>query len=142
MVLKAISSKASDLELTLKHEFYRSFDYLLSDDYQWLAADLIALILHYCPQSSLVKLTAHDVANVTAFMQGHRQYACCVFSLYLWLKERLINTNLADQSDTAVLIQRIMQKHSIADVCHQHGFTGKKILEQFLRAKIKVLTLC
>jgi tRNA(Met) cytidine acetyltransferase len=141
LVLKPLSYKASELEFTLKHEFYRSFDYLLSDDYQWLAADLIALILHYCPKASMVQLTDHDLANVTAFIQGHRQYACCVFSLYLWLKERLINTNLAEQSDTAVLIQRIMQKQSITDVCYQHGFTGKKMLEQFLREKLKRL-LC
>ncbi len=139
LVLKAISSKSSELELTVEHEFYRSFDYLLSDEYQWLAADLIALIQHYCPKTSMVELTEYDLVNVAAFTQGHRQYACCVFSLYVWLKERLINTHLGDQRDIAVLIQRIMQKHSIADVCHQHGFSGKKILEQFLREKIKAL---
>jgi hypothetical protein len=34
-----------------------------------------------------------------------------------------------------------MQKQSITDVCYQHGFTGKKMLEQFLREKLKRL-LC
>mgnify|MGYP000334571967 CR=1 FL=1 len=140
LVLNALSDKALKLEAVTKHEFYRSFDHLLNDEYQWLAADLIALIQYYCPKTCRVKLTAHDNANVSAFVQGHRQYACCVFSLYLWLKERLLNENLAKQSDIAVLIQRIMQKHSITELCHQHGFAGKKALEKFLRSRIKTLS--
>jgi len=139
LVLNAVSNKAINLESVIKHEFYRSFDHLLNDEYQWLAADLIALIQYHCPKACRVKLTAHDNANVSAFVQGHRQYACCVFSLHLWLKERLLNENLADQTDVAVLIQRIMQKQSITELCQQHGFTGKKALEQFLTSKIKQL---
>ena len=139
LVLNAVSKKAMNLESAIKHEFYRSFDHLLNDEYQWLAADLIALIQYYYPKSCEVKLTAHDNANVSAFVQGHRQYACCAFSLYLWLKVRLTNTNLAEQSEIAVLIQRSMQKQNIAALCQQHNFTGKKALEQFLRNTIKTL---
>ncbi|MBL0711799.1 MAG: tRNA(Met) cytidine acetyltransferase [Colwellia sp.] len=150
LVLKAVSSKVLNIETDLKHEFYRSFDFLLNDEYQWLAADLIALIQHYCPKSLLVELTAHDLANVSAFTCGHRQYSCCVFSLHLWLKSVLVehplaehtlveHTHLSEQSGVAVLIQRIMQKHNISTLCRQHNFNGKKELEQFLRAKINQL---
>ncbi len=140
LVLNALSDKAQNLKAVIKYEFYRSFDYLLNDEYQWLAADLIALIQHHCPKNCRVTLTEHDNANISAFVQGHRQYACCAFSLHLWLKAQLSNEGFAKQSDIAVLIQRIMQKQSIAELCHQYGFTGKKALEQFLRSKIKQLS--
>lgn len=139
LVLKAVSSEAAEQVNTINNEFYRSFDYLLTDNYQSLAAELIALILHYCPSASLVQLTEQDIDNVSAFVKGHRQYACCVFSLHLWLKQHLISADHTAQAELVVLIERIMQKHSITEVCHQHGFTGKKQLEQFLQSKIEVL---
>ncbi|MCW8832467.1 MAG: GNAT family N-acetyltransferase, partial [Colwellia sp.] len=136
LVLKAVSPQAFQLESAINHEFYRSFDYLLVDEYQGIAADLIALIQHYCPKALQTELTAHDIAAVTAFVQGHRQYSCCVLSLHLWLKKRLFKSNLAEQAEIMIFIKRIMQKHSIAELCKQHDFTGKKALEQFLRANI------
>ncbi len=38
-----------------------------------------------------------------------------------------------------VLNSRIMQKHSISEVCSDYGFTGKKSLEQYLQAQVRDL---
>lgn len=135
LVIKPLCQSAQQLAVAINTEFYRSFDYLLVEEYKQLVPSLVALIQKYCPQSSLQKLTTLDNANVEAFAQGNRQYSSCVFSLHLWLKHQLNRQNFIEKKQE-VLISRIMQKHSVSDVCHAYHFTGKKTLEQFLRASI------
>jgi len=138
LVLKALSQAGSTALDDINTEFYRCFDYLLTDEYKHLAAELVALILHYCPQLSCVMLNVRDKANIEAFAQGYRQYSSCVFSLHLWLMQRLSNTTALVDKDLLVFISRIMQKQSINDVCNVYGFTGKKDLDQFLKSKVSM----
>lgn len=135
LVLKSLSENSELVLAAINTEFYRCFDYLLVDEYKDLAPSLVALIQQYCPQSSLPVLSLLDNANVDAFAHGYRQYASCVFSLHLWLKQQLSSQSLNDKV-LSVLISRIMQKHSISDVCTTYHFTGKKALEQFLKASV------
>ncbi len=135
LVLKALSENSELALATINAEFYRCFDYLLVDEYKNLATNLVALIQHYCPQSPLLVLSTLDNANVEAFAHGYRQYSSCVFSLHLWLKQQLSRQSLDDKV-LSVLISRVMQKHSISQVCRTYGFTGKKALEQFLKLSI------
>lgn len=136
LVLKALS-KAGTMALDdISTEFYRSFDYLLTQEYKQLTAELVALILHYCPPILYIKLTRRDKANIEAFAQGHRQYSSCVFSLHLWLRLQLSNSTAFEDNTLLVFISRIMQKQSINEVCNTYGFTGKKDLEQFLKSRV------
>lgn len=139
LLLKPLNEEASKLAFALQYEYYRSFDFLLSDEYQYLTTELIALILSYCPSQSEKLLSAKDKRNVIAFSKGHIQYSCCVFSLYLWLKEQIINNNLSSLKYRSVLIQRILQRHSIAEVSRKHNLSGKKELEQLIRSEIKII---
>jgi tRNA(Met) cytidine acetyltransferase len=135
LVLQSLSSNTEKALTAINTEFYRCFDYLLVEEYKYLSPDLVALIQHYYPQTSLLVLSALDEANVAAFAHGHRQYSSCVFSLHLWLKQRLCTQPENDET-LPILIRRIMQKHSINDVCRRYNFTGKKALEQFLKSCI------
>lgn len=135
LVLKSLSVNAERVLITINTEFYRTFDYLLVEEYKYLATTLVALIQQYCPQTSLLELSALDNANVEAFAHGYRQYSSCVFSLHLWLKQQLCNQQLSDEV-LSVLISRIMQKHSVSDICSTYHFTGKKALEQFLKTSV------
>ena len=94
------------------------------------------LILQLCPQTLLPLLSERDNANVSAFAKGHRQYSSCVFSLHLWLKHQLVNSAIVDSHTSKVFISRIMQKHSISNVCRDNEFTGKKSLEQYLKKAV------
>jgi tRNA(Met) cytidine acetyltransferase len=136
LVLKSLSENSEPLLASINTEFYRCFDYLLVEEYKHLSTNLVALIQAHCPPSSLKVLSQLDIANAEAFALGYRQYSSCVFSLHLWLKQELCNQEL-DNEVLCVLISRIMQKHSIADVCHTYHFTGKKALEQFLKLSVK-----
>ena len=136
LVLKALSPTGQTALADINAEFYRSFDYLLNDEYKSLSADLVALILHNCPPALLSTLSLRDKANVENFSQGHRKYSNCVFSLHLWLKHQLIKQTSVEDEKLLILISRIMQKHHINDVCTDYGFTGKKALEQFIKNEI------
>lgn len=137
LVLKALSKKGDAALTDINAEFYRSFDYLLTDEYQHLPAKLVALILHCCPAEYLTSLSARDKANVDGFSQGHRQFSSCVFSLHIWLKQQLVQPTIVADDSLLVLINRIMQKHSISEVCIEYGFTGKKALEHYLQSVIR-----
>lgn len=136
LVLKALTQSGEKALCDINTEFYRCFDYLLVDEYKSLPADLVALILHDCPPEYLTPLSVRDKTNVAVFAQGHRQFSSCAFSLNLWLKHQLVTHPVLEDKRLWVLISRIMQKHSISDVCTNYGFTGKKTLEQFLRDEI------
>lgn len=137
LMLKALS-KAGNTALTdINAEFYRSFDYLLLDEYKYLTAELVALILHNCPPEYLTPLSMRDKANIEDFSLGHRQFSTCAFSLHLWLKYQLVIQATLEDEKLLVLISRVMQKHSISELCIDFGFTGKKALEQMLKSAVQ-----
>jgi tRNA(Met) cytidine acetyltransferase len=137
LVLKSLSQAGNVALIDINAEFYRSFDYLLTYEYKYLSVELAALILHFCPTEYLSPLSLRDKANVEAFSQGHRQFSSCVFSLHLWLKQQLVTRTVFEDKNLLVLLSRIMQKHSINEVCTEHGLTGKKSLEQFLQSSVR-----
>lgn len=137
LVLKALSHAGESALADINAEFYRTFDYLLVDEYKYLSGKLVALILHHYPTELLAALSTRDKVNIDAFSQGHRQFSSCVFSLHLWLKQQLVEPTAVEDDALLVLIRRIMQKHSISEVCAEYSFTGKKALEQFLQSTIR-----
>ena len=136
LVLKSLSNKANKTLNSINLVFYRSFDYLLTDEYKYLPAKLVLLILQYSPALNGVELNGHDKGNVLGFSLGYRQYSSCVFSLHLWLKLTISSSVKNGEDELQVLINRVFQKQSIAEICTTYGFTGKKALEQFIRSKV------
>jgi len=151
LLLKPLSAEANKQCVAVTEEFYRTFDYLLVDEYKYLTTELVALILQHCPvtllgnifcnNTLLGNITEHDKENIIGYAQGHRQYSTCIFSLHLWLKHQLTyqfiyqakHSDVFTDKQNKVLISRIMQKHSINEVCQSNNLSGKKTLEQFLK---------
>ena len=121
----------------LQKNFYRSFDYLLLEEYKTLPTALVSLLLKQNTSEELSSLSALDIANVHAFSKGERLYSSCCYSLYLWLKHDLLvhDENLACQvkQDALVLIARLIQKHDSDTICQQFAFTGKKMLNKHIK---------
>lgn len=131
MVLKAINHNLGAQLIQVNDEFCRSFDFLLADEYKTLSADLVLLLLSQKNQDQLVTLAPTTLANVQAFAQGQRLYSNCAYSLYLWLKQRLLVKETVEYEPVLLaMISRLMQKHCIDELCQQYSYTGKKMLEQ------------
>jgi len=141
LVLKAFSQTGRRTLVDINAEFYRSFYYLLTDEYRHLATDLVAIIMHNSPPALLTPLNPRDIESVEAFSQGYRQFSSCVFSLHLWLQHQLITQTAIKDEKLLVLVSRIMQKYSIVEVCRDYDFTGKKALEQFMQLQVRELLM-
>ncbi len=144
LMLKALKSENTQQVIAMNDEFYRSFDYLLTDEYNRLSADLIALIQSYASSEKIPQLTDSDLHSIQSFVFGNSLYSSSAFSLYLWLKHHLIKDY--QQSDLSgefkaqqfvnVLIARLMQKYAVSDICQQYGYSGKKALNSAIRQYI------
>ena len=140
LLLKAINSANKPWQKQLNHNFYRSFDYLLIEEYNSLTSELVLLLLQQQPQEMLVSLSELDIANVKAFASGERLFSTCAFSLYLWLKHDLLaQARLCEQrkKQVLILIARLIQKYDVATVCQQYQLTGKKMLNQSMKTYVE-----
>lgn len=137
LMIKGFNSAAKLLEKKLSIAFYRSFDYLLLEEYQSLSTEIVHLLLSQQESECLTALSAIDLANVAAFSLGERLYSSCAYSLYLWLKHDLLSSKLMCNKNTEknvlIIIARLIQKYSCEKVCQQHGLTGKKMLNQQMK---------
>ncbi len=131
LLLKSIVEKNSHILAEVNYQFYRSFSYLLTETYQHLPTQLVALILQKSPAKAVTELTYFDQQNVSAFAYKKRLYQTCVFSLHLWLLQHL-TVNKTHDKDVLLLIARVLQKRAINEICQQFNLTGKKQLNQQL----------
>jgi len=139
LMLKPLSQNTSEKNVIFYQqiitEFYRTFDYLLSRDFQSLPAQLVWQILHFSPTTSLPEINESDFTSVNDFSAQVRQFGPCAFGLHQWLL-RHITHNF--KPGVLPLISRIIQGQSVENVCFRYQFTGKKALNKHLVNYIKV----
>jgi tRNA(Met) cytidine acetyltransferase len=129
LVLAAVSERGQFFERKIISEFYSSFDYLLTDEYQTLSAELVWQVLHHCPVKSLPQLSAHQLSSINDFIHKIRQYSHCVRALHHWC---LLHCKEDYHAEVLLLIERILQKKSLVQVCENQHLTGKKMLNNAL----------
>lgn len=134
LVIKALTPKAGALQPVITQQFYRQFDYWLTDEFKYLSAPLIWQLLHGNIELKRLVLDSDIMLSVNDFSTGQRQFSSCVYALHQWLLKHCTEPR---NVDVFPLIARILQKHSIEQVCQQYGFTGKKALNQHLINYIK-----
>ncbi|TWX50630.1 GNAT family N-acetyltransferase [Colwellia hornerae] len=129
LVVSAMSDRGQFFERKIASEFYSSFDYLLTDEYQGLSAKLVWQILHHYPDKSLPQLSAHQLSSINDFILQKRQFSHCVKALHYWC---LLHCKENYQAKVLLLIERILQKKPVDEVCKNHQLTGKKMLNKAL----------
>ena len=134
-------NNSKSLLCDVEQQFYRTFVYLLADEYLSLADDLMALILHRYPHKFLPDLTDFDWQIIRSFANKERLYSSCAYSLHLWLLHQLASQSISGVNVSAVnmddiniyaIISRLLKKNSVASVCEKYQFTGKKAFESQL----------
>jgi tRNA(Met) cytidine acetyltransferase len=137
LLVKGLNVDSNLKQKAFQNNFYRSFDYLLLDEYKTLTTELVFLLLSQRAKKDLSILSALDISNVQAFANGERLYSSCCYSLYLWLKHDLViddkNRSSDNMKNCLMLIARLIQKHDTDAVCHKFGLTGKKMLNQKMK---------
>ncbi|MEI6895043.1 MAG: GNAT family N-acetyltransferase [Colwellia sp.] len=142
LVIKGLNHQTIKHQQMFNTNFYRSFDYLLLDEYKFIAPELTCLLLKHNLKANLLVMSPLDIANVRAYSNGERLFSSCVYSLYLWFKHELLTdkNHLNEDQDhiELALIARLIQKHDISSVCQQYGYTGKKMLNQEIKNYVRL----
>ena len=134
LVICGLTDEAKNKQFFLNKQFYRSFDYLLLDEYQSLNSKLVRLIYSINNTLEQDELSVADIDNIMAYARGERQYSDCVYSLYLWFKHELLKSH-TDQSmkQSLVLVARLLQKQKATEVCNEYELSGKKTLNLHIK---------
>ena len=146
LLIKALTARAEAFILPLVSEFYRTLPFLLSAQYQQLPAGLLFDVLQKVPENGYDKLTRVDEKNIEDFANGYRQFDPCAFSLHLALLNYLKNYQIyqpdKDSNNETLLypfIARLLQKHSVKQLCNDYGFSGKKQINHYFIQTVKAL---
>ncbi len=129
LLLKPITKRAKQKQHQIIRSFYQQFDYWLTDEFKQLPAQMVWQVLHNNICTKNIILAAEHKQAVDDFISGRRQYSSCVYGLHQWLIMHCLEEY---STDVLPLIARILQKHSIEDVCQNFSFSGKKALNQHL----------
>jgi tRNA(Met) cytidine acetyltransferase len=131
LVIKPLQSHVVKKYREIAQGFYQQFDYWLTDEFKHLPAELVWQVLHHnhFSDDNVTELTCEYQQAVDDFISGQRQFSSCVLALHHWLLQHC-RTNFDDK--VLPLIARILQKHSIEQVCADYRFTGKKALNQHI----------
>ncbi|WP_019026316.1 tRNA(Met) cytidine acetyltransferase TmcA [Colwellia piezophila] len=137
LVIKGTNEIGEQRQRQFKKDFYRSFDYLLLEEYKTLTSKLVHLLLQQSAKEFIAELSATDIESVHAYARGERLYSSCCYSLYQWLKHDLLThekpCSTAQIQQSLVLIARLIQKHDSDTVCQLYALTGKKMLNQHIK---------
>ncbi|MDO6446368.1 GNAT family N-acetyltransferase [Colwellia sp. 1_MG-2023] len=135
MYLQPLNAKAVYLVTELQKQFYCSFTYLLTEQYQPIPAQVIISIIKQWPAESLPVLTDFDQQVIEDFIARKSLFDNCSYSLHLQLIHFLATySNNISQKNTEnhrlieVLVKRLLQKQSIESICQEFALTGKKQL--------------
>ena len=144
LLLKALDDSSAEFADIATTGFYQQLPYLLAQQYQHLSADLVAVVASVWPQSVLPVLNELEQYQISAFAEGQMQYDSCAYALQHWLIIHFAelakqSKPTAQNSTTSVLplIKRLLIRASVAEICAEFGFTGKKALNQYLIDYVK-----
>lgn len=129
VVTKALMPDAKAKQAIISARFYQQFDYWLTDEFQHLPTKFVWQVLNANAGLKELALSHELQESVNDFVAEQRQFSSCVYGLHQWLIRHC--TELFDVK-VLPLIARILQKHSVEQVCQQYNFSGKKALNQHL----------
>ena len=136
MMLKPLTSLA--LVNTARQRFVTQFQWLLMDELKTLDASLVALLLPMLSPEITAdqSFTLDDWQELWSFTQGQRQYENCLHSVKkaVW---QILAVAPIPASEARLLIQRVLQGHSWAQVVDSCRLAGEKRARQLLRELVR-----
>jgi len=149
LCLLPLSKQGKVLVDQRQSQFYRTFLYLLTEQYQRVSSVVVKEVIRQWPKKLLPILTQEDLKVTDDYVQKKSLFDACIYSLHLQLVHQLaLMPAILSINDTSpnilsnaklieLLIKRILQKHPVEQLCQQFGLTGKKQLNQVLIEGVK-----
>ncbi|TLU66863.1 tRNA(Met) cytidine acetyltransferase [Thalassotalea litorea] len=156
LMLKPLTAEAKPRVFALQLRWRRELISYLPDEYQNLSPCLVALLLSATGRCTLEDdgqqlspFSADDLIIVEHFIDGSRQLSCCIPALqrllmsltktdYSYVKNTALN-ELGETSSLAVLVAKILQKHSFSLLAKRFDLTGQKAVIKQLQVASEAL---
>lgn len=125
--------------------FQRSFRLQLATTFRYLSADLALALLDKLPEKDHQRLFGEWAGwmseELDAFCQGRRYFDACYSAVYQWCL-RYLKDSGPDSQDACLLIARVLQQQSRAEMVAQYGLSGQRGVDAAVRrALIQVRAL-
>ncbi|TRX54563.1 tRNA(Met) cytidine acetyltransferase [Thalassomonas sp. M1454] len=139
LVLQALNSKSDVLLKSISNQFNIDFQYLMSDEYQYLPTELMLLILQQLPNPYLSlddQQVLIDQQTVSDFALGYRVFSCCAPALqrkFLALLQQGKVSNLEQSLGYKLMIRKVIQQQSWSEIYAEFNLTGKKQTMQLMK---------
>jgi tRNA(Met) cytidine acetyltransferase len=132
MFLQAVNSEGASLLKQARARYARQLPALLGESLQHLSAEMVRWLLIDIEQPSIQSLSRYDWLDLVAFAFAKRGY-----DLTLPAIEVLTLVGLAQrcvtESDSHLLIKRVLQKQDWQSCALKMGMTGRKAVEERVR---------
>ncbi|MDN3651885.1 GNAT family N-acetyltransferase [Thalassotalea ponticola] len=148
MMLKPLSRRSSAFFSQLNQQFYRNLEFYLSSEYQQLNTELVWAMYRAKPSDNIDTLSVYDEQLVAGYVANTMQYSTCAPSLKRWLSVHIKHLDRCaqerlNQSEKAILVLSLWQRHGVADIVDALSLQGKKAYRQALWSAFnKVYKLC
>lgn len=134
MVLKAINSETEGMIATANEQFSQALRYDLADSHSQLSSQLVVKLLQYCKE--LTTLGDFERFNIDNYCRGNRPVEQVNSMIEKGIFSKPATISKLVEQEQALVIKRILQRHSWATVCSELKFSGKKQAQQTLRRAI------
>lgn len=135
--LKALNNESTMFCDQVVAQFYRSFAFLLTNHFDKLTAVLVYKIFSAMPDICKPALSDFDLKTINDFAQGYRLFDNCSYSLFLWIQN---TCSCFYNPQLLPLIARLLQKHTVEQVCLEYNLSGKKALQLECQKLVKAIT--
>ncbi|MGB1299291.1 MAG: tRNA(Met) cytidine acetyltransferase TmcA [Psychrobium sp.] len=136
MVLKAINSETEEMISTANEQFSQALRYDLADSHSQLSSQLVVKLLQYCKE--LTTLGDFERFNIDNYCCGNRPVEQVNSMIEKGIFSKPATMSTLTDLEQALVIKRILQRHSWATVCSELQLSGKKQAQQSLRCAISV----
>ncbi|MDG1733393.1 MAG: GNAT family N-acetyltransferase [Thalassotalea sp.] len=143
LVIHSLNNKNELFANSLAENFSLDFHYLMSDEYKYLATDLMLLLLQQLPDPYLTlnHQQAHvDQETVLDFANGYRVFSSCAPALrrkfITWVNtDKVSLTDTLSDTDVGlmVMLRKVIQQQSWSDIYQEFNLTGKKQTLQLMK---------
>ncbi|MDD7804551.1 MAG: GNAT family N-acetyltransferase [Endozoicomonas sp. (ex Botrylloides leachii)] len=137
MVIKPLTVQGTDILKEGRRQFARQLPYLLIEALNRLDSDIVLYLISNCDKQENANLTESDWADVYSFAYGQRLYESCIVSLKKLTWDMLANQQhdkALHDSDSALLIGKILQNRQWPDVAKQLNVVGRSQVTRCLRS--------
>ncbi len=143
LVVKGLSEAGKQIINNISEQYPERFLFLLSGSLRYLEAELAYRLLLHFKKPLDMPLSSVELKDLNSFAHARRSYDCCAYPLYkLFLKTIHLSASALTAQDRALLLQRLVQRQTSAEVIDNNHLNGKaELLERLRLLTAKLLNL-